>query len=207
MANEVSGNIVKGPETLDTLLEECRVAHGHLCPGQLLGVRMALLGCRTLGLSAPRGADRKKLLVWVEIDRCMTDAVSVVTGTRLGRRSLKYLDYGKVAASFLNLETGQAVRIVALDTSRALADRLYPELESRRERQWRTYKEAAEAELFHIQNVKIAYTEDDLPGRPRRRVACAVCLEGINDGREVMRRGEICCRACATGGYYSVSGI
>src|SRR5215210_3463384 len=101
-------------ETVDQLLEECGRLHGHLCAGQLLGVRMALLGCGLIEVRDPRGADRKKLVVWVEIDRCMADAVGAVTGARLGKRSLKYLDYGKVAASFLNMQTGQAVRIVAL---------------------------------------------------------------------------------------------
>ena len=84
-------------ESIDELLERCKQAHGHLCAGQLLGVRMALLGCDVLGIRDPRGSDQKKLIVWVEVDRCMTDAVSAVTGTRLGKRTLKFLDYGKVA--------------------------------------------------------------------------------------------------------------
>ncbi|MBA2732326.1 MAG: formylmethanofuran dehydrogenase subunit E family protein, partial [Acidobacteria bacterium] len=91
-------------QSLDELLEECGRAHGHLCAGQLLGVRMALLGCRLTGIIDPRGEDRKKLIVWVEIDRCMADAVGAVTGVRLGKRSLKFFDYGKVAATFLNIE-------------------------------------------------------------------------------------------------------
>src|ERR687886_438237 len=107
---------------LDGLLAECESLHGHICPGQLLGVRMATLGCKLIGIDDPRGADRKKLIVWVEIDRCMTDAVSAVTGVRLGKRSLKYVDYGKVAATFLNTENKRAVRLVALESSRALAD-------------------------------------------------------------------------------------
>src|SRR5215203_3391043 len=104
-------------ETLDTLLNECERLHGHMCAGQLLGARMALLGCRAVGVEEPKGADRKKLIAWVEIDRCMADAVGAVTGARLGRRSLKYFDYGKVAATFLNTETGEAVRVVALEES------------------------------------------------------------------------------------------
>src|SRR3982750_401562 len=108
-------------ETVDQLLEECGRLHGHLCAGQLLGVRMALLGCRLIGVAEPRGADRKKLIVWGEIARCMADAVGAVTGVRLGKRSLKYLDYGKVAATFLNTSTGEAVRIVALEEARAMA--------------------------------------------------------------------------------------
>jgi len=101
-------------QPLGEVLKDCETLHGHMCAGQLLGARMALLGCAAVGLNDPKGADRKKLIVWVEIDRCMADAVSAVTGARLGKRSLKYVDYGKVAATFLNTETNEAVRIVAL---------------------------------------------------------------------------------------------
>lgn len=190
-------------QTVDELLEECGRLHGHLCAGQLLGVRMALLGCRLIGLAEPRGIDRKKLIVWVEIDRCMADAVSAVTGVRLGKRSLKFLDYGKVAATFLNTETGEAVRIVARDESRALADARYPLIENKNDRQFRAYREAADDELFKIERVEVEYGEMDAPGRPRARVTCASCVEGINDGREVRTAdGLALCRPCALGGYY-----
>ncbi len=194
-------------QSLDELLEECGRAHGHLCAGQLLGVRMALLGCRLTGIIDPRGEDRKKLIVWVEIDRCMADAVGAVTGVRLGKRSLKFFDYGKVAATFLNIETSEAVRIVALDESRALADIRYPQIESRKERQFRAYREAGDAELFKVESVKVEYGEMDAPGRPRARVACGRCGEGVNDGREIKGDdGELLCRPCAVGGYYAKQG-
>lgn len=191
-------------QSLDELLEECGRLHGHMCAGQLLGARMAVLGCRLVGIEDPRGADRKKLIVWVEIDRCMADAVSAVTGVRLGKRSLKYLDYGKVAATFLNTETGEAVRVVALEQSRQLADARHPEIESKKERQFRTYREADDGELFKVAQVSVRYGEMDAPGHPRSRVACALCGEGINDGREVVSaEGEPLCRPCAHGGYYT----
>ena len=189
-------------ESLDELLEECGRLHGHLCAGQLLGVRMALLGCRLIGLTDPRGADRKKLIVWVEIDRCMADAVGAVTGVRLGKRSLKYFDYGKVAATFLNTETNEAVRVVALEESRAMADERYPLVESKKERQFRAYREAADEELFKVERVAVEYGEMDAPGRPRARVPCERCGEGVNDGREVRSGGSVLCRPCASGGYY-----
>jgi formylmethanofuran dehydrogenase subunit E len=190
-------------QTLDELLEECGRLHGHICPGQILGVRMALLGCRLIGLDDPKGADRKSLIVWVEIDRCMTDAVSAVTGVRLGRRSLKYLDYGKVAATFLNLSDGSAVRLLALEESRSLADTLYAHVESRKERQMSAYRELEDGRLFKIERVRVDLSEFDMPGRPRARVTCALCLEGINDGREVSdESGKKICRACAFGSYY-----
>jgi formylmethanofuran dehydrogenase subunit E len=189
-------------QALDELLEECKRLHGHMCAGQLLGARLSILGCRLIGIHDPRGADRKKLIVWVEIDRCMADAVSAVTGARLGKRSLKYFDYGKVAATFLNTETNEAVRIVALEESRALADERYPEIEKKSERQFRAYREAADHELFKIQRVAVQFSEMDAPGRPRSRVICAVCGEGVNDGREVKGPdGAALCRPCASGGY------
>jgi formylmethanofuran dehydrogenase subunit E len=191
-------------ESLEVLLQECERLHGHMCAGQLLGARMALLGCREIGIDDPRGADRKKLIVWVEIDRCMADAVSAVTGVRLGKRSLKYVDYGKVAATFLNTETERAVRIVALESARTLADERFPEIANKRERQFRAYSESADEELFKIELVSVELRDVDLPGSPRSRVVCAVCEEGVNDGREVIGAdGDALCRGCDQGNYYS----
>ena len=195
-------DLKEGMPPLDELLAECGRLHGHMCAGQLLGARMAVLGCRLVGVNDPRGADRKKLIVWVEIDRCMADAVGAVTGARLGKRSLKYLDYGKVAATFLNTETGEAVRVVALEESRALADARHPDIESKKERQFLAYREAADEELFKVERVAVEYGEMDAPGRPRSRVLCERCGEGVNDGREVRSGGSVLCRPCASGGYY-----
>jgi formylmethanofuran dehydrogenase subunit E len=174
-----------------------------MCAGQVLGARMSMLGCRLIGIDDPRGADRKKLIVWVEIDRCMADAVCAVTGVRLGKRTLKYFDYGKVAASFLNTDTSEAVRIVALEESRKLADARYPEL-AKADRQFRAYREASDNELFKIERVSVQYSEMDAPGRPRSRVTCSSCGEGVNDGREVLTAAEVTmCRACSLGSYYT----
>jgi formylmethanofuran dehydrogenase subunit E len=190
-------------QLIEQLLEECGRLHGHICPGQLLGVRMSLLGCELIGIQEPKGIDRKKLIVWVEIDRCMTDAVSAVCGVRLGRRSLKYVDYGKVAATFLNTLTGDAVRVAARDDSRSLADTRYPLIESKKERQLRAYLEASDEELFKVERVSVKYAENDAPGHTRSRVCCASCGEGINDGREIAgAEGSLLCVPCAVGGYY-----
>ena len=190
-------------DELDGLIAECGTLHGHICPGQLLGVRMATLGCRLTGVADPRGSDRKKLIVWVEIDRCVTDAISAVTGVRLGKRSLKYLDYGKVAAAFLNLSEQISYRIVARDDARELADELFPEIESKKERQMLTYRKASDEELFKVERVQIDLCELEMPGRPRKRIACEQCGEGINDGREVSDAlGRRVCRSCAFGTYY-----
>ena len=190
-------------QSLEEILVECEQLHGHMCAGQLLGARMALLGCRLVGLDDPRGADRRKTIVWVEIDRCMADAVSAATGVRLGKRSLKYIDYGKVAATFLNTETKKAVRVVARESSRALADEKFPSIANKRERQFRAYSEATDEELFASEFVLLELNEMDAPGSPRSRVTCAVCKEGVNDGREVMRPdGSVVCRGCDRGAYY-----
>jgi len=191
-------------ESIDLLLKECERLHGHMCAGQLLGTRMALLGCKTIGIDDPRGGDRRKLIVWVEIDRCMADAVSAVTGVRLGKRSLKYVDYGKVAATFLNTENERAVRIVALESARTLADERYPEIENKRQRQFQAYTDATDDELFKTELVSIQLNDLDAPGSPRLRVTCVVCGEGVNDGREVVdANGDPLCRGCYSGTYYS----
>jgi formylmethanofuran dehydrogenase subunit E len=191
-------------ESLEVLLNECERLHGHMCAGQLLGARMALLGCREIGVDDPRGVDRKKLIVWVEIDRCMADAVSAVTGVRLGKRSLKYVDYGKVAATFLNTETDRAVRIAALESARTLADERFSEIKDKRERQFRAYSEATDEDLFKVELVSVVLRDIDLPGSPRSRVTCAICGEGVNDGREVIvADGDPVCRGCERGNYYS----
>ena len=190
--------------SLDELLKECERLHGHMCAGQLLGARMALLGCRLIGVDDPRGADRRKLIVWVEIDRCMADAVSAVTGVRLGKRTLKYVDYGKVAATFLNTEAKRAVRLVALESSRALADERYSHIANKRERQFRAYSEATDDELFKTELVSLELADFDAPGSPRSRVICSVCGEGVNDGSEVVDgSGDALCRGCHYGNYYS----
>src|ERR1700689_481409 len=114
--------------SLDTLIREAEIDHGHLCAGQILGVRNTMLGLAKLGIDDPRGKDRKRLVTFVEIDRCATDAVAVVTGCRLGKRALKFRDWGKVAATFVDIGSGKAIRIAAKESSKALARRMHPEI-------------------------------------------------------------------------------
>jgi formylmethanofuran dehydrogenase subunit E len=188
-------------KSLDEYLAEAAQNHGHMCPGQVLGVRMAMLGLSRLGIDDPNKF-RKRLITFVEIDRCATDAVGLVTGCRLGKRSLKYLDYGKVAATFADLETGKAVRIVARDDSRTKAKSMFPDEANPSRGQIEAYKVMHDQELFNVEEVRVKLKPEDLPGRPRSRVFCATCGEGVNDGREVMREGRVLCRACAEGPYY-----
>lgn len=189
--------------TLDEYLREAEIAHGHLCAGQVLGVRLAMAGLSRLGIQDPRGADRKRLVTYVEIDRCATDAVMVVTGCRLGKRALKFRDWGKMAATFVDLRSGRAVRVAAKESSKDAARRLHPELESKNQQQMLAYREMPDEDLFDFANVRVEVRPEDLPGFKAERIVCAQCGEGINFHREVMRDGRILCRGCAGESYYS----
>jgi formylmethanofuran dehydrogenase subunit E len=184
-------------DSFDKLLEQAETAHGHLCAGQILGVRMALLGLDRLGIADPRGADRKRLVTYVEIDRCATDAIGLVTGCRLGKRALKFRDWGKMAATFVDLGAGRAIRVVAREDSRELASRLYPHIESRNQQQMRAYREQPDEALFGEQWVRVAVDPADLPGYKAERIACARCGEGINFGRIAVLDGKPVCLSCA----------
>ncbi len=179
-------------------------AHGHLCAGQILGVRMAMLGCRRLGVEEPRGRERKRLVTFVEIDRCATDAIGVVTGCRLGKRALKFRDWGKMAATFIDLESGRAVRIAARESSKERARALHPEIESKNQQQMLAYREMPDEELFTEEWVRVALPATEFPGYKGERLACAVCGEGINYDRFVERDGRRLCQGCAFPGerYY-----
>jgi formylmethanofuran dehydrogenase subunit E len=183
------------------MLDETTKIHGHMCPGQVLGVRMAVAGCREVGIDEPQAG--KSLIVFVEIDRCAADAIQAVTGCSLGKRSLKYLDYGKMAATFLNTKTGEAVRVVALEESRERAKVYVPEEPDRHRAQTIAYQTMPEEELLRLEVVGVSLAPMDQPGSPLKRVLCELCHEGINDGREVVKDGRVLCRACAEGAYYS----
>jgi formylmethanofuran dehydrogenase subunit E len=193
--------IIHEVKPLEEYLELAEQSHGHMCPGQVLGVRMAMAGLKALGIDDP-AKHRKRLLTFVEIDRCAADAVALVTGCRLGRRSLKFFDYGKVAATFADLETGSAVRVVARDDSRAKAKSMFPELSDPPRQQLAAYKVMDEADLFTFRRVRVRLGPQDLPGRPRSRVECEKCGEGVNDGRERRVDGRVLCRSCAGESYF-----
>jgi formylmethanofuran dehydrogenase subunit E len=182
---------------LDELLQEAAAAHGHLCAGQVLGVRMAMLGCNRLGIADPRGKDRKRLMTFVEIDRCATDAIGVVTGCRLGKRALKFRDWGKMAATFVDLESGRAVRICARESSKEAARQLHPEIENKNQQQMLAYRELPEEILFTEQWVQVPLDAKEFPGYKGDRVACSICGEGINFERYTVRDGLKLCHGCA----------
>jgi formylmethanofuran dehydrogenase subunit E len=163
---------------------------------------MAMLGLQKLGIEDPRGKDRKRLVTFVEIDRCATDAVAVVTGCRLGKRALKFRDWGKVAATFVDVASGRAFRIAARESSKALARSMHPEFENKNQQQMRAYREMPDEDLFDVQAVTVDLPPEEFPGYKGERAVCAQCGEGINFRREVVRDGRILCRGCSGESYY-----
>ena len=198
-------------QTFDALLHEAEVAHGHLCAGQILGVRLAMLGCERLGIDDPKGLvnpkDRKRLVTFIEIDRCATDAIVVVTGCRLGKRAMKFRDWGKMAATFVDLSSPlasqadtplyKAIRIAALESSKQRARDLYPNIENKNQQQMLAYRELPIQDLFSEEWVSVAIHPREMPGYKSARITCEQCGEGINYDREVRRDEKILCEACA----------
>jgi formylmethanofuran dehydrogenase subunit E len=191
-------------QDFESLLKSSAAAHGHLCPGQVVGVRMAILGCKLIGLDEPTHRDQiKKLIVYVEMDRCTADAVAHVTGVKLGRRSLKFMDYGIMAATFLNLETGQAFRVISTEEARSLAASYAPEIEDKYPQQLEAYKRMPDSVLFRVQQVEVEINDFDLPGPTRCKAVCDQCGQVVRDHREVIKDGRKLCKPCAAGAYYS----
>lgn len=187
----------------ENLLASSATAHGHLCPGQVVGVRMAMLGCRLIGLDDPSHRDQiKKIIVYVEMDRCTADAIAHVTGVKLGRRSLKFMDYGIMAATFVNLETGKAFRVLSTDESRELVPFYAPGISGKSQRQLEAYLRMPDSVLFRVQQVQVVVDEFDLPGPTRRKIPCARCGQVVRDHREVVVEGIPLCRPCAHGAYF-----
>jgi len=191
-------------EAFEVLLESSADTHGHLCPGQVVGVRMAMLGCRLIGLDEPKRHDQiKKLIVYVEMDRCTADAVAHVTGVKLGRRSLKFMDYGIMAATFVNLETGKAYRVVSTEEARNLAGAYAPEIGGKYPQQLEAYKRMPDSVLFRVQKVRVKIDECDLPGPTRCKARCSRCGQIVRDQREVTENGAVLCKPCTGDSYFT----
>jgi len=179
-------------EDYEYFLNKVKDFHGGTCTGIALGTRMTLAAMRRLGLDPHR--KNKNIIAYAEIDRCMTDAVLVVTGCSLGRRSLKHVDYGKFAMTLVNQTTGKAVR--------ATIERVFSSKGDKDE----TLREIAaisDEELVTLHDVEVTIPEYDLPGSPGRAVFCSACGERVVDGRDVRRDGVTLCRGCANGTYYT----
>ena len=201
-----TGDLIPGYDShqsseFEELLAESAAVHGHVCPGQVLGVRMAMLGCQELGIERPK-EEAKRMIVYVEIDRCAADAIQVVTGCKLGKRTMKYVDYGKLAATFVDLQTGNAVRLAAREDSREKAALYQAQGQTKYDAEVVAYKSLPDKELFNVEKVLVQIPAEDMPGPPVSRVICEGCGEGVNDRREVSVAGKVLCRACAFGSYY-----
>ncbi|MDM7203059.1 MAG: FmdE family protein [Thermodesulfobacteriaceae bacterium] len=190
--------------SLEELLLLCKEKHGHLCAGQVLGARLSLLGLELINIKDPYGKDRKKFLVYVEIDRCATDAIQTVTGVSLGKRTMKFLDYGIMAATFLNLETKEAYRIVVKEEAKKKAKEYLPQIENASQRELMAYKVMPLEELFDVRKVRVLLDELDLPGKPRKKIVCSKCGIVVRDGKEIWIDGEPYCKICAGGGYFII---
>lgn len=185
------------------LLNASAMAHGHLCPGQIVGVRMSMLGCRLIDLDNPSHPDQiKKIVVYIEMDRCTADAVAHVTGVKLGRRSLKYVDYGIMAATFVHLETGEAFRVISTEEARDLITAYAPDVGGKSQQQIEAYKRMPDSVLFRVQQVTVDINDFDLPGPTRYKAICSQCGQVVRDHREIMVEGESFCRPCANGAYF-----
>lgn len=197
---------VGNSDYFEFILRQSVRTHGHLCPGQVLGVRMSLLGLRTIGIDDPKGKDRRDIIVFVEMDRCATDAVQSVTGCSLGHRTMKFIDYGKMAVTFLNLKTDGAVRVLAKEVAKQRAKAYFPDIADKYAAQIEAYKIMSDADLFDVAEVTVKLKPGDLPGKPLSRVTCNACGECVQDAKEVYREGRILCRPCADTAYYEACG-
>jgi formylmethanofuran dehydrogenase subunit E len=186
----------------ETCMGEAKAFHGDLCAGIVLGTRMAILGLTAIGIDDPKGGDRKNLIVYVETDRCASDAILAVTGCHPGKRTMKILDHGKMAATFINLKTGKAVRVVAKNKE---GNKVLTREEIEKSPYTEAYAMMPAEDLFETMNVRVELKPEDMPGKPLRTVTCESCGERVMDMREERRDGRVLCRPCASGRtYYTI---
>ncbi len=186
--------------TLEELLQSSANLHQHLCPRQVLGVRMGLLGGHRLKLETPQM--NKRLLTIVETDGCAADGIAVATGCWVGRRTMRVLDFGKVAATFVDTHTGRAVRVAPTAIARQRAKDYAPEAKNHWEAYLLGYQRMPEAELLAVQEVTLAVSLEKLLSKTGYRVNCELCGEEIINERELVRAGVTMCRPCAGEQYY-----
>lgn len=185
---------------LQTILQTASARHKHLCPRQVLGARIGLAGAAALGLELPRRD--KQMLVILETDGCFADGVEVATGCTVGHRTLRVEDYGKVAATFINVKTKQTVRVAPQLDVRTRAQAYAPDEPRHYFAQLHAYQIMPETELLAIQAVVLATPIEVIVSRPGIRVNCEACGEEVINAREVQIGERILCRACAGDGYY-----
>jgi formylmethanofuran dehydrogenase subunit E len=189
-------------DQLTELLRESAARHRHLCPRQVIGARMGLLAGRILGLALPQ--EDKRLLTLVETDGCFADGVSVASGCWVGRRTLRVVDWGKIAATFVDTHTGQAVRLAARRSARTLAAGYAPEAHNRWEAQLFGYQRMPDEDLLDRCAVALTTPLEQILSRAGKLAVCQACGEEIINEREVVSGGQVLCRACAGEAYYTL---
>ena len=186
---------------LQPLLELSSRDHSHLCPRQILGVRIGLAGMKALGFHEPPA--KKQLLIISETDGCFVDGISAATGCTVGHRTLRVEDYGKVAATFVDTVIGQAVRVAPTLDIREKAYAYAPDEPRHYFAQMRAYQIMPDDEMFTCTVVALNTPVEEIVSRPGVRVNCDLCGEEIMNEREIHKGGLTLCRACAGGGYYN----
>lgn len=187
-------------KTLETLLEESAKRHDHLCPRQVLGVRMGMAARRLLNVELPQRD--KRILAIVETDGCTVDGIEAATGCSAGHRTLRIEDYGKVAATFVDTQSQRAFRIVPRHEARMLAAGFAPHGEVRWRAQLIGYQRMPDELLLAWVPVELSASLERIVSRPGARATCDWCHEQINNEREVVLNGVTLCRACAGEPYY-----
>ena len=170
--------------------------HGEICGGIAIGTKLAMYGMELMGFELNKR--HKNLIVFLEIDRCMSDAVQSVTKCTMGKRSLKQMYYGKFAVTFYNMETGEAIRVSDADANKK------EKIRETKEEMIQRFKITPPEELFNVEKVRLDINPSQMPGNPHTSVFCSVCGEKITDGRHLNRGGKPVCKPCAEGAYYEI---
>ncbi len=190
-------------EQVDPLVEAAARAHGHLCPGQVVGVRISICGLGLLGYSCPLGwPEIKNLVGFVEVERCLADAVATASGLRFGRGSLKLVNLGLLAATFLDLPSGRAVRLVSREQARGLAARYAPGIDDPHQAQTAAYRVMPDHEMFEAAWVEVDLPPEELPGARPPKVTCAGCGAVVRSGQAVAGAQGALCPVCAGRAYF-----
>lgn len=190
LEGNAKGKIVHLKNSFEQDLKKAHDFHGHICTGIIFGTRIARIGLNCLAIENPD--ENKDFIVFVEADRCIADAVSAVTGCTLGKRRLKWFDYGKMAATFIDMNSQKGIRIVTAASQQPPDDM---DLVS-------FWSSIADEDLFITEEVTVSLCPEDLPGKPSRKVTCASCGESVMDGRDLLLNDKTLCKACAHGAYY-----
>ena len=180
-------------------MEQLEIAgnfHGEICGGIAIGTKLAMYGLELMGMELNKR--HKNLMVFLEIDRCMSDAIQAVTKCSMGKRSLKQMYYGKFAVTFYNMDTKEALRISDADANKK------KKIKETKEEMIERFKNTPADELFKVEKVKIDFPESQMPGNPHRAAWCSICGEKVSDGMHLLRGGKPICKSCAEGSYYEL---